>query len=232
MNLPALRADINVPRYAQIAIAMAIALGLGFAASGNSSAAGSSSGGAVFVQQPLSAPKGAFAGKKSTIDGHLDNYAGSVSLTARRGKKGDFLPIGTASTDASGDFTFRWKPAKSGIYSVRIAPSGNGVSAASADPTQGSLNVYRRQKATWYGPESYGSRTACGIKLTKRTLGVAHKTLPCGTRVEFFLRGKRITVPVIDRGPYANGAVWDLTLTAMKKLGSTSTEMLGAIPVN
>jgi rare lipoprotein A (peptidoglycan hydrolase) len=67
--------------------------------------------------------------------------------------------------------------------------------------------------------------------LTARTLGVAHKTLPCGTRVEFFLRGKRITLPVIDRGPFANGATWDLTLTAMRRLGSSSTEVLGALPL-
>lgn len=194
-------------------------------------AASSTGGGAGFVQQSLSAPSGAFAGRKAKVDGHIDDYAGDVSITARRGKKGDFLPVGTATTDASGDFTISWKPPKSGLYNFRIAPLTNSATTASGTGASGSLAVYRRQKATWYGPESYGSRTACGIKLTKRTLGVAHKKLPCGTRVEFFLRGKRITVPVIDRGPYANGATWDLTLTAMRRLGSSSTEVLGALPL-
>ncbi|MFT4049718.1 MAG: septal ring lytic transglycosylase RlpA family protein [Solirubrobacterales bacterium] len=219
----------------RIAIAAVLAVGLTALLPLGARAAtsiASSTGGAGFVQQPLTAPKGAFAGKTATIDGHLDDYAGTVSLTARRGTKGDFLPIGTARADASGDFSFIWKPGKSGVYSVRIAPATSGLSTASVDSTQGSVKVYRRQKATWYGPESYGSRTACGVKLTKKTLGVAHRTLPCGTKVEFFLRGKRITVPVIDRGPYANGAIWDLTLTAMKKLGSSSTEYVGAIPLD
>lgn len=189
----------------------------------------SADGGAGFVQQPLTAPDGVFAGKKAVVNGHIDNVTGDISITARRGKKGDYLPIGTTTADAAGDFSITWTPPKSGLYSFRIAPQG--AASAASSGTQGSLAVYRRQKATWYGPGFYGNRTACGIKLTKRTLGVAHKTLPCGTRVEFFLRGKRITVPVIDRGPYANGATWDLTLASMRRLGSSSTEVVGALPL-
>lgn len=186
-------------------------------------------GGAGFVQQPLSAPSGLFAGKKTVVNGHIDGYSGAVALTARRAKTRGYLPIGTATADASGDFSFNWRAKKPGLYSIRIAPAG--LAATAAESTQTSLAVYRRQKATWYGPGFYGSRTACGIKLRRSTIGVAHRTLPCGTQVEFFLRGKRITVPVIDRGPFANGAQWDLTLTAMKQLGSNSTEILGALPI-
>ena len=43
------------------------------------------------------------------------------------------------------------------------------------------------------------------------TLGVANRTLPCGTPVAIYYDGRTIIVPVIDRGPYANGADWDLT---------------------
>jgi hypothetical protein len=188
-----------------------------------------STGGSGLVVQPVTAPKGAFAGKPADLNGHVAGATGTISISAKRGKA-DYLPVGTAEADADGDFTFSWTPPKSGRYDFRFAQAGVNSAVASDEP-QGTLSVYRRQKATWYGPESYGSRTACGIKLTKRTLGVAHKTLPCGTRVEFFLRGKRITVPVIDRGPYANGATWDLTLTAMRRLGSSSTEVLGALPL-
>ena len=39
------------------------------------------------------------------------------------------------------------------------------------------------QRATWYGPGFFGNETACGQTLTRRTVGVAHKTLPCGTKV-------------------------------------------------
>lgn len=224
--MPALRADIHASRYPLLAAMAAALLGaLSFAATASADA--TATGGVGFVVQPVTAPNGAFAGRPAVFSGHSDAGAGTVSVTARRGK-GDWLPVGTATADAAGDFDFSWTPPKSGRYDLRITPAG--VAASSAGQ-QGQLSVYRRQKATWYGPESYGSRTACGVKLTKRTLGVAHKTLPCGTRVEFFLRGRRIVLPVIDRGPYANGAVWDLTLTAMRKLGSSSTETLGALPL-
>lgn len=41
-------------------------------------------------------------------------------------------------------------------------------------------------------------------------LTVAHRSLPCGTRVRFMYNGHKTTARVSDRGPYANGAEWDL----------------------
>ncbi len=67
------------------------------------------------------------------------------------------------------------------------------------------------RNVSWYGPGFYGNRTACGYAYTKQILGVAHKTLPCGTKVEFMWKGKSIIVPVIDRGPYVAGRQWDLS---------------------
>ena len=82
---------------------------------------------------------------------------------------------------------------------------------------------FRAFTATWYGPGFYGNRTACGQRLTRSTLGVAHKRLRCGTRVAIAYRGKTIVVPVIDRGPYARGVEWDLTSATAKRLGMTQT---------
>jgi rare lipoprotein A (peptidoglycan hydrolase) len=66
---------------------------------------------------------------------------------------------------------------------------------------------------SWYGPGFYGHRTACGYALTTTLLGVAHRTLPCGTLITFKNpeNGRTITVPVVDRGPYVAGRQWDLT---------------------
>lgn len=64
---------------------------------------------------------------------------------------------------------------------------------------------------SWYGPNFYGKRTACGLELTKDLLGVAHRDLPCGTLVAFKWEDKQITVPVVDRGPYVDGRIFDLT---------------------
>ncbi len=75
------------------------------------------------------------------------------------------------------------------------------------------------QRATWYGPGFWGNRTACGHKLKKRTVGVAHRKLPCGTKVVFAHRGRWVRAKVIDRGPFRKGVRWDLTRKLAKKLG-------------
>jgi hypothetical protein len=66
---------------------------------------------------------------------------------------------------------------------------------------------------SFYGPGFYGKRTACGYALTTSLVGVAHRTLPCGTRVTFRnpYNNRTITTIVVDRGPYVSGRVWDLT---------------------
>jgi hypothetical protein len=60
----------------------------------------------------------------------------------------------------------------------------------------------------------FGLPIACPVNngiLHRNDLGVAHKTLPCGTMVTFRYHGRGIRVPVIDRGPYIEGREWDLT---------------------
>jgi len=77
----------------------------------------------------------------------------------------------------------------------------------------------RDNLATWYGPGFYGHRTACGKTLKKTTIGVAHKKLPCGTRVSFAYMGHWVRAKVIDRGPYNGDYKWDLTRKTAKRLG-------------
>lgn len=185
-------------------------------------------GGAVFSPPPLTAPAGVFVGKPSTIKGHIESGAGRYAISARLGKT-DWRPVTDVSADGDGDFSFLWTPPKSGRFDFRVTPLG--ASSSSVAETTGTVNVYRKQKTTWYGPGFYGQRTACGKKLTRRTMGVAHRTLPCGTRVEFFHRNRKIVVPVIDRGPFVRGVHWDLTRAAMKRLGSSSTITPGVLPL-
>ncbi len=83
----------------------------------------------------------------------------------------------------------------------------------------GRLNVYREALASWYGPGLYGRRTGCGGTLGYSQLGVAHKTLPCGTKVTLRHNGRRVRVPVIDRGPYSGAREYDLTAATARKLG-------------
>lgn len=98
------------------------------------------------------------------------------------------------------------------VAALLLLPAGESfVSAHEGHPWRASI-------ATYYGPGLYGQRTACGQTLTRDTVGVAHRSLPCGTQVEFEWHGRHVVVPVIDRGPYANGAEWDLTEATCRAL--------------
>ena len=81
------------------------------------------------------------------------------------------------------------------------------------------LTSYRLAGASYYGPGLYGNGVACGGTLEPGTLGVANKTLPCGTKVKLRYHGRSITVPVIDRGPYVAGRDYDLTEATKDALG-------------
>jgi rare lipoprotein A (peptidoglycan hydrolase) len=82
--------------------------------------------------------------------------------------------------------------------------------------------------ASYYGPGLYGNRTACGFTLRHRTRGVAHRSLPCGSRVPVYRNGLIAIFPVIDRGPHASGVQLDLTHAAARKLGMSTTSAVRA----
>jgi rare lipoprotein A (peptidoglycan hydrolase) len=86
----------------------------------------------------------------------------------------------------------------------------------------------RHNVATWFGPGLYGHKTACGQRLTPIVRGVASRTLPCGTLVRISYQGNAITVPVLDRGPYAHGVEWDLTTGAAQALDIVETVRIKA----
>ena len=73
--------------------------------------------------------------------------------------------------------------------------------------------------ASWYGPGFYGNRTACGQVYTPEIIGVAHRTLRCGTMLVLEYRGHTMTVPVIDRGPYIAGRTLDLSNATRLAIG-------------
>lgn len=75
------------------------------------------------------------------------------------------------------------------------------------------------QLASWYGPGFYGNTTACGQTYTATIIGVAHKSLLCGTKIWFRFNGRLALAPVIDRGPYVGGRTWDLSGALKTRLG-------------
>ena len=78
-----------------------------------------------------------------------------------------------------------------------------------------------RGRASWYGGQFHGRRTANGETYDKYALTAAHKTLPFGTivRVRSLKLGREIDVRINDRGPFAPGRVIDVSQAAAEALG-------------
>jgi rare lipoprotein A len=64
-------------------------------------------------------------------------------------------------------------------------------------------------------------KTACGPRLRDHRLTMAHRRLPCGTRVRVtnHNNGRSVLVTVTDRGPFVRGRVADLSLGAARAIG-------------
>jgi rare lipoprotein A len=139
-----------------------------------------------------------------------------------------WTPAAVVRAHANGSFVATWRTAQPGPVTIRAVLQGSQATSATSAPPAVSVTVYRRSIATLYGPGFWGHRTACGVILRRRTIGVANRTLPCGTEVQVYYNGSVMTVPVIDRGPYAHHANWDLTMAAARALGMTGTETIGA----
>jgi len=143
----------------------------------------------------------------------------AIELRTRAG----WRRVDKARTSAGGRFAARWRPSGPGRFRLRVRFRGDRLGAARTRTVDQRVNVYRASRASWFGPGLYGRRTGCGGTLAPGTLGVAHRTLPCRTRVTFRYGGRTVTVPVIDRGPYTGNREWDLTGAAKRALGFGST---------
>jgi rare lipoprotein A len=178
----------------------------------------------------LAADPGALRGHVTRLRGVLPDIAsGATVQIQRRDAARGWVAEASGPAGAGGAFVIAWRPRVVGRFTVRAVAAGAAARAAAAAPTA-PVTVYRPAVATWYGPGLFGHHTACGQVLSHRIMGVAHRTLPCGTPVELSFGGRTITVPVIDRGPFANGARYDLTFAAAQALGMTQTVTIGVSP--
>lgn len=132
--------------------------------------------------------------------------------------------VGAASR-RGGAFALRWRPRALGSYRVRAYGLHDKRVRAAVSPAR-RVTAYRTAAASYYGPGLYGGALACGGTLEPGTLGVAHKTLPCGSKVKLRYHGHSVTVPVVDRGPYVAGRDFDLTAATKARLHFPSTGVL------
>ncbi len=140
-----------------------------------------------------------------------------------------WAPTVNATAGPDGSFTATWQTNHIGRFAVRaVITSADSANSASVTPSL-TTTVYRPSKASWYGPGMYGTKTACGTTLTKSTIGLANKTLPCGMGVAIYFHGRTLTVPVIDHGPYVAGRDWDLTAATAQVLGIEGVATIDAV---
>ena len=146
---------------------------------------------------------------------------GDVRVERLDPASGTWSQVATATAADDGTFTASWPADVMGVYTMRAVRDGEDPAGA---PTT-RATVYRGARATWYGPGFYGNRLACGGRLRKGMLGVAHKRLKCGTKVALRYNGRTVIAPVIDRGPYHGSREYDLTRETKERLrfGSTGT---------
>ena len=190
------------------------------------------------VPAPVSAPPSPFvlSGGGNALLGRKVRFRGAVEpRLAGRTVVVQYLDSATlrwtrqarANVQPDGSFIARWRARRAGQFQLRAIVRGE-ASTASVSPEL-PLTVYRGAVATWYGPGFYGNTTACGIELTRELVGVAHRSLPCGTNVAVRYGSRTLVVPVVDRGPFGSEARWDLTAAAAQQLGFTHTDRIGAV---
>ncbi len=159
------------------------------------------------------------AGQRASVTGTLledrrPGLAGQLVALQALGRHG-WRTLTRARTGAHGRFRLSYTPHRLGSELVRLRFAGSASGLASRRRL-GQLNVYRLAEASWYGG---GGSLACGGSLTSSTMGVANKTLPCGTLVTLRYGGRTVRVPVVDRGPYVEGREFDLTEATKEALG-------------
>ncbi|MBV9547665.1 MAG: hypothetical protein JOY61_25105 [Chloroflexi bacterium] len=111
-----------------------------------------------------------------------------------------------------------------------VKPTATPMPIPTAVPTPELPRLYQSGIASTYGEGDgfEGNRTACGRIFHTHDVQIAHKSLPCGTRVrvEDAYSGKFVVAEVTDRGPYVAGRIVDLSWGAFRQLDQTSPGLL------
>ena len=155
------------------------------------------------------------AGRIARVSGRVrPGTAGRLVVLQRRSGHG-WRTIARTRTLPGGRFTLRHRTRSSVSATVRVRVAG-GRGVTRRTRRAGRLEVFRSALASWYGS---GTFLACGGRLTPGMMGVAHKTLPCGTQVTIRYRGRQVRVPVVDRGPFSGAREFDLGPGVRRALG-------------
>lgn len=170
--------------------------------------------------QPRKAVLNVMTGRRASVAGTVaPGDAGKrVALQKRRGHR--WTTVARATTRPGGAFRVSYRPPRPQSATIRIVAGGHVERI-------GRLNAYRHATVSWYGPGLYGNKLSCGGRLTPSTIGVANKSLPCGTRLTLRKGSHIVRARVVDRGPYVGGREFDLTSATRQKLHFSGVGSIG-----
>lgn len=77
-----------------------------------------------------------------------------------------------------------------------------------------------------YTPSRARTKSACGVAIDAKTVGVAHPVLPCGVKLYIEYKGKQVLTQVVDRGHTVPGREFDLTQALAKLLHVDGTQTI------
>lgn len=146
------------------------------------------------------------AGRTARIAGRVLPAASGRLVVLQRRAHRRWVTIDRTRTRSHGRYTLRYRTRDAISAALRVRVAG-GHRVTGRTRRVGRLEAFRPALASWYGE---GQALACGGHLTPGMMGVAHKSLPCGTKITIRYRGRTVRVPVVDRGPYSGAREFDL----------------------
>lgn len=166
----------------------------------------------------LSRRTNVIAGRSAVVRGRTLPAHKGLRVDLQRRSRGRWVTIARDTTGARGRFRVSERLRRPGVTRMRLRVTRTPTGIASGRRTIGNVEAYRRALASWYGPGLYGNKLGCGGRLSTGTVGVAHKSLPCGTKLVLRHRGREVAARVIDRGPYVGNREFDLTAATKRRL--------------
>ena len=152
------------------------------------------------------------AGEQVQVAGQLLPAQAGRTVALQGHSAHGWSTLAHARTGRRGGFAVRYRPVSATDRHLRVLFGGDRANARVTGEA-GAMTVYQPVAASWYDD---GGTTACGFHAG---LGVANRTLPCGTKVQLRHAGHTVTATVDDRGPYVYGREYDLNQTTAAALG-------------
>jgi hypothetical protein len=103
------------------------------------------------------------------------------------------------------------------LIGLAIASRHKGSSSGPKLPAR--VGDWYQARAAPLGADLEGTTTACGVELTRRTMGIADPVLPCGAKIYVGYGDEDVLTQVIATGPGPAGTRFGLTTALARSLG-------------